>query len=115
MTPARLEWALPIVRRGAQAAGRQPVPVSAYIRVAVGSGAAEQLAGEADFYAQMPAYARNFDAAGVPPGAVGIAVENPASLPRALAEYSALDLAVVRPLGPREPEAILAVARAAIG
>lgn len=115
MTPARLEWALPIVRRGAEAAGRPPVPVSAYIRVAVGGDAAEQLAGEAGFYAQMPAYARNFDAAGVPPGTVGIAVADPDDLPGALAEYAALDMAVVRPLGPREPEAILSVARAAIG
>src|SRR5258708_1490304 len=83
MTPARLDWALPIVQRGAEAAGRPPVPVSAYIRVAVGDGAAEQLAGEAEFYAQMPAYARNFDAAGVPAGGVGIAVEDPAYPPGA--------------------------------
>ncbi|HXA42897.1 MAG TPA: LLM class flavin-dependent oxidoreductase [Candidatus Solibacter sp.] len=115
MTPERVAWALPIVRQGAEAAGRAPVPVSAYIRVAVGSGAAERLAAEADFYAQMPAYARNFANAGVPSGTVGIAVEDPADLPGALAEYAALDLAVVRPLGPREPEAVLAVARAAIG
>jgi alkanesulfonate monooxygenase SsuD/methylene tetrahydromethanopterin reductase-like flavin-dependent oxidoreductase (luciferase family) len=115
MTPDRIAWAIPRVQGGAEAAGRPPVEVYAYIRVAVGPGAVGRLAAEADFYAQMPAYARNFEAAGVPQGTVGIAVEDPARLPGALASYSALDVAVVRPLSERTPEAIQEIARAAIG
>jgi alkanesulfonate monooxygenase SsuD/methylene tetrahydromethanopterin reductase-like flavin-dependent oxidoreductase (luciferase family) len=115
MTPERIAWAIPLVRRGADAGGRGGVQVGAYIRVAMGPDARERLAREAGFYAQMPAYARNFEAAGIAQEGVGIAVVEPADLPEALAAYSALDLAVVRVLSERTPGAILEVARAALG
>jgi alkanesulfonate monooxygenase SsuD/methylene tetrahydromethanopterin reductase-like flavin-dependent oxidoreductase (luciferase family) len=115
MTPERIAWAIPVVRRGAAAAGKSDIQVGAHIRVAVGADAEETLAREAGFYAQLPAYARNFEAIGVDPGSIGIAVAEPADLPSRLAAYSALDLAVVRPLTERSPDAILEVARAAIG
>jgi alkanesulfonate monooxygenase SsuD/methylene tetrahydromethanopterin reductase-like flavin-dependent oxidoreductase (luciferase family) len=87
----------------------------AYVRVALGPDAGERLALEAGFYAQLPAYARNFEAAGVAPGSIGIAVADPADLPPNLAAYAALDLAVVRVLSDRTPGAVLEVARAATG
>lgn len=115
MTPERIAWAIPVVRRGAAAAGKSEIQVGAHIRVAVGADAEGTLAREAGFYSQLPAYARNFEAIGVDPGSIGIAVAEPADLPSRLAAYSALDLAVVRPLTERSPDAILEVARAAIG
>jgi hypothetical protein len=89
--------------------------VIAYVRVALGPNAGERLALEAGFYAQLPAYARNFEAAGVAPGSIGIAVADPADLPPKLAAYAALDLAVVRALSDRTPGAVLEVAQAATG
>ena len=63
----------------------------------------------------MPHYARHFEAMGVDPRTVGIAAGDPATLPAALARYSALDVAVVRVLSERSVDAILYVARAAVG
>jgi len=115
MTPERIAWAIPRVQRGAEAVGKSDIQVDAYVRVALGPDAEERLAREAGFYAQLPAYARHYEASGVAPELIGIAVAEPADLPVKLAAYSALDLAVVRVLGERTPEAILEVARAAIG
>jgi alkanesulfonate monooxygenase SsuD/methylene tetrahydromethanopterin reductase-like flavin-dependent oxidoreductase (luciferase family) len=115
MTPERIAWAIPLVRQGAAAVGKPDIPVDAHIRVAMGADAEERLAREAGFYAQLPAYARNFESIGGDPASIGIAVAEPADLRSRLAGYSALDLAVVRPLSERSPEAILEVARAAIG
>jgi len=115
MTPERIAWAIPRVQRGAEAVGKSDIQVDAYVRVALGPGAEERLAREAGFYAQLPAYARHYEASGVAPESIGITVAEPADLPVKLAAYSALDLAVVRVLSARTPEAILEVARAAIG
>ena len=115
MTPERIAWAMPIVRQGAATAGKSGIQVDAHIRVAVGAHAEEILAREAGFYAQLPAYARNFEAIGMDPGSIGITVAEPTDLPSRLAAYSALDLAVMRPLTERSREAILEVARAAVG
>jgi alkanesulfonate monooxygenase SsuD/methylene tetrahydromethanopterin reductase-like flavin-dependent oxidoreductase (luciferase family) len=114
MTPERAAWARQLVLDGARSAGRDPVPVYAHIRVAVGKDAADRLAVEAAGYALLPHYARHFEAMGVDPRTVGIAAEDPATLPAALAQYSALDVAVVRVLSERNLDAILGVARAAI-
>jgi alkanesulfonate monooxygenase SsuD/methylene tetrahydromethanopterin reductase-like flavin-dependent oxidoreductase (luciferase family) len=116
-TPERIVWARRLVRQGAERAGRDPssVEVAAYVRVAVGPGAAERLAGEAGRYASMPHYGRHFSAMGVPPGSVGIAVENAAEVGSALDPYrEVLDTLVVRALPP-EPtlQAHLAIATAA--
>jgi alkanesulfonate monooxygenase SsuD/methylene tetrahydromethanopterin reductase-like flavin-dependent oxidoreductase (luciferase family) len=114
MTPGRAAWARNLVLDAARSAGRDPVPVHGYVRVAVGKDAADRLAREARHYLQIPHYARHFQAMGVDPLTVGIAAEDPAALPAALANYSALDVAVVRVLSERSVEAILAVATAAI-
>ena len=114
MTPQRAAWARELVLEGSRNADRDPVPVYGYVRVAMGKDAADRLAQEAQMYLQIPHYARHFQAMGVDPLAVGIAAEDPAALPAALANYSALDVAVVRVLSERNVEAILGVASAAI-
>jgi alkanesulfonate monooxygenase SsuD/methylene tetrahydromethanopterin reductase-like flavin-dependent oxidoreductase (luciferase family) len=114
MTPERAAWARELVLNAASAAGRDPVPVYGYVRVAVGRDAADRLAREARHYLQIPHYARHFEAMGVDPLTVGVAAEDPAALPAALGNYSALDVAVVRVLSERSVDAILGVARAAI-
>jgi alkanesulfonate monooxygenase SsuD/methylene tetrahydromethanopterin reductase-like flavin-dependent oxidoreductase (luciferase family) len=115
MNPERIGWAMTLSRGSAERVGRLDFQVAAYIRVALGPDAAERLAREAGFYAQIPAYARNFTATVAEPGSIGIAAAMPAELSPRLAAYSALDLAVVRVLSERNPDAILEVARAAIG
>jgi alkanesulfonate monooxygenase SsuD/methylene tetrahydromethanopterin reductase-like flavin-dependent oxidoreductase (luciferase family) len=114
MTPERAAWARELVLDGARRAGRDPIQVYGYIRVAVGPDAADRLAREARLYLQMGHYARNFEAMGVDPMSVGVAAADPAELPAALAQYSALDVALVRVPSERNVEAILGVARAAI-
>jgi alkanesulfonate monooxygenase SsuD/methylene tetrahydromethanopterin reductase-like flavin-dependent oxidoreductase (luciferase family) len=101
MTPERIAWARRLVRQGAEAVGRDPaaVEVAAYVRVAVGAGAAERLAGEAARYASMPHYGRHFAAMGVPPGSVGVAARDADEAGAALEPYrAALDTLVVRAL-----------------
>jgi len=117
MTPQRAAWARQLVHEGATAAGRDPseVTVYGYVRVAVGAAARETLAGEASLYRQMPHYARHFEATGVDPATIGIAVEDGAELPVWLKEYDALDVVVVRALSERTTESVLEIARAAVG
>jgi alkanesulfonate monooxygenase SsuD/methylene tetrahydromethanopterin reductase-like flavin-dependent oxidoreductase (luciferase family) len=118
-----LNWALPetLVRQrgwvasGAARAGRRPPRVTAYVRVAVGSGAADRLRGEMDRYAgHSDAYASLFADQG---GPVGVAVGDPAQLRPALLPYrSILDCCVVRALPDGDDiDAWLAVAEAAAG
>ena len=115
MTPGRARWARGLVKGGAENAGRDPgeVTVYGYVRTALGGDAAERLAREAAFYTQMPYYARHFEATGVSPETIGVAVADEDSLRHSLAAYDALDTLVVRVLSEREPDQILAVARAA--
>jgi alkanesulfonate monooxygenase SsuD/methylene tetrahydromethanopterin reductase-like flavin-dependent oxidoreductase (luciferase family) len=117
MTPERIGWARRLVADGAAAAGRGPeaVEVAAFVRVAVGPGAAERLGEEAARYASMPHYGRHFAAMGAEPGSVGVAATDPAAAGKGLAPYrSAVDTLVVRGL-PAEPslDAHLEVATAA--
>lgn len=114
MTPERAAWARELVLEGARTAGRDPIPVYGYVRVAVGHDAADRVAQEAGHYQQIPHYGRHFEAMGADPRSVGIAAEDPAALPAELAKYSALDVAVVRVLAERNLDAILGVARAAM-
>jgi alkanesulfonate monooxygenase SsuD/methylene tetrahydromethanopterin reductase-like flavin-dependent oxidoreductase (luciferase family) len=101
-TPARLAWARDHVAAGA-AEARRPMPaLAAYIRVALGSGARERLAREADRYARRaPWYAAVMRQEGNVP--IGIAIEDAVGvrerLAVALGPYRAvLDEAVVRGL-----------------
>jgi alkanesulfonate monooxygenase SsuD/methylene tetrahydromethanopterin reductase-like flavin-dependent oxidoreductase (luciferase family) len=116
MTPDRAAWARERVEEGATSAGRQPngITIYGYVRVALADGAAERLADEAGFYNTMPHYARNFEASGVSPSTIGIAARDGAELQRRLAQYTALDVAVVRVLSERSADAMLTVARAAV-
>lgn len=118
-----LNWALPerLVRQrgwvtdGAVRAGRRVPRVTAYVRVAVGAGAAERLAGEMTRYAgHSPAYRDALRGQGAP---VGIAVQDAGHLRSALLPYrSILDVCVVRALPDGdEVDDWLAVAEAAAG
>lgn len=118
MTPERIRWARQRVEEGAGRAGRHPeaVEVAAYVRVAVGSGAAERLAAEANRYASMPHYGRHFEAMGADPASAGVAAEDPGDVIAQLAPYrDVLDSLVVRGLS-AEPtlDAHLEIARAAV-
>jgi alkanesulfonate monooxygenase SsuD/methylene tetrahydromethanopterin reductase-like flavin-dependent oxidoreductase (luciferase family) len=117
-----LNWAGPFrvaesrehIEAGAAEAGREPPRVAAYVRVAVGPGAEERLAGEIARYTRAGAsYARQIQEQG--PGLIGVACEDPAELGAALAPYRvALDSCVVRALPDGDDVgAWLAVARAA--
>ncbi len=117
-----LNWAGPFrvaesrehIEAGAAEAGRQPPRVAAYVRVAVGQGAEQRLAAEIAGYARAGTwYARQVEEQG--PGLIGVACEDPAELPGALAPYRrALDSCVVRALPLADDvNAWLTVARAA--
>ena len=117
-----LNWAGPFrvaesrehIEAGAAEAGREPPRVAAYVRVAVGPGAEERLAGEIARYTRSGAsYARQIEEQG--PGLIGVACEDPADLGAALAPYRvALDSCVVRALPAGDDvDGWLAVARAA--
>jgi alkanesulfonate monooxygenase SsuD/methylene tetrahydromethanopterin reductase-like flavin-dependent oxidoreductase (luciferase family) len=96
--PARLAESRERVAAGARQAGRDVPRVAAYVRVAVGDGATRRLASEVSRYAARgPAYARQFAEQGSE--LVGVACEDPALVPAALAPYRAvLDSCVVRGL-----------------
>ncbi|MHB8571640.1 MAG: LLM class flavin-dependent oxidoreductase [Candidatus Dormibacteria bacterium] len=114
MTPERAAWARERVSEGSVGAGRSPdtVPMIGYIRCAVGEDASERLERESEFYLQLPYYRKHFEAQGVSPATVGIAAATGAEAAEALSRYDALDVAVVRVLGPRTAEDVLSVGRA---
>lgn len=97
-TPARLVESRERIAAGARQAGRDVPRVAAYVRVAVGDGATERLAGEMSRYAARGlAYARQFAEQGSE--LVGVACQDAADVPAALAPYRAvLDSCVVRGL-----------------
>jgi alkanesulfonate monooxygenase SsuD/methylene tetrahydromethanopterin reductase-like flavin-dependent oxidoreductase (luciferase family) len=111
-TPARIAWARERVAAGAARAER-PVPlVAAYVRVAVGPGAAERLDAERRRYAAFGAYRRQFQAQDEIPG---IAAPPAADVRAALMPYlEALDICVVRALPESDSlRSLFAVAEAA--
>ncbi|MHB8508240.1 MAG: LLM class flavin-dependent oxidoreductase [Candidatus Dormibacteria bacterium] len=117
MTPERTDWARQLVHEGATEAGRDPdgITIYGYVRVAVGAGARERLQRESTWYAAAPHYARHFEAMGTVAHDVGETVDDPADLHGRLNRYTGLDVVVARILSERDPESILAVARAAVG
>jgi alkanesulfonate monooxygenase SsuD/methylene tetrahydromethanopterin reductase-like flavin-dependent oxidoreductase (luciferase family) len=87
------EW----VRAGAKAAGRKSPTLYAYVRVALGAGAAARLADEGGRYAGIPAYASHFERMGVKPVDTAIAVQTPDAFSPALARWNgAVDEIVLR-------------------
>ncbi len=114
MTPVRITWAQARVEEGVKRSGRpDPPATAAYIRCALGHGAADRVAAEAAKYNRYPAYTRHFTAMGVPPGTVGVAGQT-ADFTSRLADYdSVLDQVVVRALPESDSVAsTLAVAEA---
>ena len=115
MTPDFAAGARQKVEAGASAAGRETPPIFGYVRVAVGSDAAERLAKEESFYRQLhPGYEHHFERLGEPEGTVGVAAPNPTAAQDALAAYDAvLDTVVVRGLASGTLAAMSTVAEAA--
>ena len=114
MTPGFAATARPNVEAGAAEAGREAPPVFGYVRTAVGDDAAERLAKEESFYRDLHAgYRNHFDRLGEPEGTVGVAALDADKAQAALAEYSALDVVVVRGLASATVESMTALAEAA--
>lgn len=113
--PERLAWIRERVAGGADAAGRRPPRLVAYVRTAVGLGATDRLRREKVRYRGYGAhYARAFDAQ--PDELIGVAIESgePAAVGSALAPYrSVADTLVIRALPASDAvEAWIEVARA---
>jgi alkanesulfonate monooxygenase SsuD/methylene tetrahydromethanopterin reductase-like flavin-dependent oxidoreductase (luciferase family) len=108
-TSARLnvEW-------GAGDVSREPPPVFGYVRTAVGADARERLAKEESFYRDLhDGYRNHFDRLSEPEGTVGVAAADKAEAQLLLAQYTALDVPVVRGLASATVEGMTAVAEAA--
>jgi alkanesulfonate monooxygenase SsuD/methylene tetrahydromethanopterin reductase-like flavin-dependent oxidoreductase (luciferase family) len=114
MTPGFAAGAREKVEAGAREAGRDAPPVLGYVRTAVGPDAAERLAKEESFYRDLhKGYRDHFDRLGEPEGTVGVAAADRDGAQALLAEYSVLDVVVVRGLASAKVEAMTAVAEAA--
>jgi alkanesulfonate monooxygenase SsuD/methylene tetrahydromethanopterin reductase-like flavin-dependent oxidoreductase (luciferase family) len=114
MTPAFARSAREHVEAGAAEAGRDAPPVFGYVRTAVGEDAAERLAKEEGFYRDLhDGYRNHFERLGAPEGTVGVAAGDGDEAQRALAEFDALDVAVVRGLASATEDAMTTLAAAA--
>ena len=114
MTAAYAAKAREWVEAGARDAGRETPPVMGYVRVAVGADARERLIKEESFYRDLhDGYRGHFERLGEPEGTVGVAAADREEAQRALAEYEAYDVVVVRGLASANLEAMSAVAEAA--
>jgi alkanesulfonate monooxygenase SsuD/methylene tetrahydromethanopterin reductase-like flavin-dependent oxidoreductase (luciferase family) len=114
MTPAYAAKAREWVDAGARDAERETPPVMGYVRVAVGPDARERLNKEESFYRDLhDGYRSHFERLGEPEGTVGVAAADREEAQRALGEYEAYDVVVVRGLASANLEAMSAVAEAA--
>jgi alkanesulfonate monooxygenase SsuD/methylene tetrahydromethanopterin reductase-like flavin-dependent oxidoreductase (luciferase family) len=114
VTPGYAAQAREHVHRGAAEADRRPPPVFGYVRTAVGPDAEERLRKEEGFYRDLhDGYRNQFERLGEPEGTVGVATASPYAAQAALAEYTALDVVVVRGLASATLEAMSALAEAA--
>jgi alkanesulfonate monooxygenase SsuD/methylene tetrahydromethanopterin reductase-like flavin-dependent oxidoreductase (luciferase family) len=97
LTPEHARRSGDIVRAGAAAAGRPAPRLYAYVRVALGAGAADRLGEEGGRYAGIPAYAAHFARMGVKPVDTAIAASSPGAIKSALGAWSgAVDEVVLR-------------------
>lgn len=102
------------VEAGAAEERHSAPPVFGYVRTAIGEDAEARLAKEESFYRDLhKGYRNHFDRLGAPEGTVGVAVPDRESAQAALAEYSALDVIVVRGLASARVEPMTELARAA--
>jgi alkanesulfonate monooxygenase SsuD/methylene tetrahydromethanopterin reductase-like flavin-dependent oxidoreductase (luciferase family) len=114
VTPEFAAGARESVHSGAADAGREPPPVFGYVRTAVGDDAQERLTKEESFYRDLDeGYRRQFARLDRPTGTVGVAAATADEARRALDEYEALDVVVVRGLASATLEAMGALAAAA--
>jgi alkanesulfonate monooxygenase SsuD/methylene tetrahydromethanopterin reductase-like flavin-dependent oxidoreductase (luciferase family) len=114
VTPEFAAGARESVHSGAAEAGRGPPPVFGYVRTAVGDDARERLAKEESFYRDLhDGYRRQFARLDRPRGTVGVAAADADEAQKALAEYDALDVVVVRGLASATLESMGALAAAA--
>jgi alkanesulfonate monooxygenase SsuD/methylene tetrahydromethanopterin reductase-like flavin-dependent oxidoreductase (luciferase family) len=97
LTPAGLSDALEQIVSGAAEAGRVvPPPVYAYVRVGLGDGGEERVRSEMARYARLPHHGDNRDALGRA-ALIGVAIQDAAQLPAALAPYRGART-VIRPV-----------------
>ena len=97
LTPEYARRSAELVRAGAKAAGRPMPRTYAYVRVALGPGAADRLGDEGGRYAAIPAYGAHFVRMGVKPVDTAIAATSPEGLKTALAAWrGAVDEVVLR-------------------
>jgi alkanesulfonate monooxygenase SsuD/methylene tetrahydromethanopterin reductase-like flavin-dependent oxidoreductase (luciferase family) len=102
------------VEAGAAEARHSAPPVFGYVRTAIGEDAEARLAKEESFYRDLhKGYRNHFDRLGAPEGTVGVAAPDAESAQAGLAEYSALDVIVVRGLASARVEPMTELARAA--
>jgi alkanesulfonate monooxygenase SsuD/methylene tetrahydromethanopterin reductase-like flavin-dependent oxidoreductase (luciferase family) len=115
LTPAHARRSAEWVRAGAEAAGRQPPKLFAYVRVALGSAAHNRLLQESARYATIPAYAEHFKRMEAPPVETSIAAQTPDAIPPALGKWQGVvDEVVLRAVtGKDTVEETLALLRAA--
>ena len=114
MTPDFATRAREHVEHGAADAGREAPPVFGYVRTAVGDDAGARLVKEESFYRDLhDGYRNHFDRLGAPEGTVGVAAADAVTAQAALAEYTALDVPVVRGLASADLEAMSDLAAAA--
>jgi alkanesulfonate monooxygenase SsuD/methylene tetrahydromethanopterin reductase-like flavin-dependent oxidoreductase (luciferase family) len=99
LTPEHARQSAGWVRAGAAAAGRQPPRLFAYVRLALGPGAADRARQEGARYAGIPAYAAHFARMAVEPVATAIVADTPAAVGPALAAWAGtIDEVVLRAL-----------------
>jgi len=117
LTPEHARQSAEWVRAGADAAGRRPPLLSAYVRAALGPDAASLLSREGARYAAIPWYGAHFQRMGVAPSETGIAAETPADLRAAIGRWEGVvDEVVIRALTPNDTvEQNLELLRAAVG
>ena len=115
LTPEHAKASAALVREGAQSAKRPAPRVYAYVRLAMGPGAAERVAKEGARYDSVPAYHANFERMGVKPEATAIVTDTPAEVARALTRWDGVvDEVVLRALPTDEGvDSTLALVRAA--
>jgi alkanesulfonate monooxygenase SsuD/methylene tetrahydromethanopterin reductase-like flavin-dependent oxidoreductase (luciferase family) len=103
LTPEHARVSGDWVRAGAEAAGRRPPRLFAYVRLAHGAAAADRLAQEGTRYAGIPAYADHFARMGVKPAETAIAVQTLDAIPEAIGRWQGVvDDLVLRAITPED-------------
>jgi alkanesulfonate monooxygenase SsuD/methylene tetrahydromethanopterin reductase-like flavin-dependent oxidoreductase (luciferase family) len=115
MLPAQAAEARRWVQEGADAAGRPPPVVAAYVRVAVGPDAVRRLRDEESRYRRInDAHRRHFAAMNLGLGTIGVAASTRSGVLNGLAPYhSVLDLPISRVLAHHDAASLRAAAAAA--